>query len=232
MIKKILFFAFLFIGLFVTELFANGSKIYIIHGFGANSDGFWYPWLKSELSSEVGKEIKAENIEILDLPTPPTLQAWKDKIKEAVGQVNEKTYFVTHGIGGVATLKFIEESGHKVGGVVLVGGFDKPLNSAGSAQYANAIKTFTTTLLDYNTLTKNIKHITLIATRDDKLIPYKLSEDLAVKLNAKFVLEQGGIVKANEVGYTSPQLIYSEIRLMIDTDNPPPPPADDKNKKK
>lgn len=230
MMKKILFLACLFA---FTGLFANGTKIYIIHGFGANSESFWYPWLKSELSSEVGKEIKAENIEILDLPTPPTLQAWKDKIKEVAGQVNEKTYFVTHGIGGVATLKFIEESGHKVGGVVLVGGFDKPLNSAGSAQNANAIKTFTTALLDYSTLSKNIKHITIIAARDDKIIPYKLSEDLADKLNAKFILEQGGRVKANQVGYTSPQLIYGEIRLMIDTDNPPPPPpADDKKKKK
>lgn len=229
--KKILFLACLFA---FTGLFANGTKIYIIHGFGANSESFWYPWLKSELSSEVGKEIKAENIEILDLPTPPTLQAWKDKIKEVAGQVNEKTYFVTHGIGGVATLKFIEESGHKVGGVVLVGGFDKPLNSAGSAQNANAIKTFTTALLDYSTLSKNIKHITIIAARDDKIIPYKLSEDLADKLNAKFILEQGGRVKANQVGYTSPQLIYGEIRLMIDTDNPPPPPppVDDKKKKK
>lgn len=227
MMKKVIFWACLFA---FTELFANGTKIYIIHGFGANAESFWYPWLKSELSSEVGKEIKAENIEILDLPTPPTLQAWKDKIKEVAGQVNEKTYFVTHGIGGVATLKFIEESGHKVGGVVLVGGFDKPLDNA---QNANAIKTFTTTLLDYNTLSKNIKHITIIAARDDKLIPYHLSEDLADKLNAKFVLEQGGRVKANQVGYTSPQLIYGEIRLMIDMDNPPPPPppADDKKKK-
>lgn len=206
---------------------ADDVKIYIIHGFGANSDSYWYPWLKSELSSEVGKKIKAENIIIPDLPTPPTLQAWKDKIKEEVaGQMNERTYFVTHGIGGVATLKFIEESGHKVGGIVLVGGFDKPFQGV-----QNNIKTFTNALLDYKNLAQHIKHIAVISARDDKSIPYSASEDLADKLNAKFILEQGGRVKANQVGYTSPRIIYSEIRLMIDADNPPPP-ADDKAKKK
>lgn len=221
-------------GIFVA-IFASGGlfaaddvKIYIIHGFGANSESYWYPWLKSELSSEVGKKIKAENIIIPDLPTPPTLQAWKDKIKEEVaGQMNERTYFVTHGIGGVATLKFIEESGHKVGGIVLVGGFDKPFQGV-----QNNIKTFTNALLDYKNLAQHIKHIAVISARDDKSIPYSASEDLADKLNAKFILEQGGRVKANQVGYTSPRIIYSEIRLMIDADNPPPPPADDKAKKK
>lgn len=207
---------------------ADDVKIYIIHGFGANSDSYWYPWLKSELSSEVGKKIKAENIIIPDLLTPPTLQAWKDKIKEEVaGQMNERTYFVTHGIGGVATLKFIEESGHKVGGIVLVSGFDKPFQGV-----QNNIKTFTNALLDYKNLAQHIKHIAVISARDDKSIPYSASEDLADKLNAKFILEQGGRVKANQVGYTSPRIIYSEIRLMIDADNPPPPPADDKAKKK
>ena len=211
---------------------SEGIKIYIIHGYGANSDSFWYPWLKSALSSEIGAKIKAENIEIPNLPSPPDLQRWKDKIKEVAGQINEKTYFVAHGIGGVATLKFIEESGHKVGGVVLVGGFDKPLGTGSGAQNAMAIRSFTSASLDYATIANNIKHIVVLATRDDKAVPYKSSEDFADRLNAKFILEHGGRFKANQVGYSSPQLIYSEIRLMIDTDNPPPPPPEDDKKKK
>lgn len=231
MVKKILVALWLFAFAGGVLNANDGIKIYIIHGYNAKVDSFWYPWLKSALSSEIGTKIKAENIEIPKLPAP-NLQMWKDKIKEVAGQIDEKTYFVTHGIGGVATLKFIEESGHKVGGVVLVGGFDKPLGTADGAQIANAIRTFTSANLDYVTLTKSIKHIVVLATRDDKIVPYKLSEDLADKLNAKFILEHGGRFKANQVGYSSPQLIYSEIRLMIDTDNPlPPPPKEDKKKK-
>lgn len=207
------------------NLFANdGIKIYIIHAINSDAEGFWYPWLKSELSSEVGKEIKAENILIPTLPSNATFQIWKDKIKEIVPKINERTYFVTHGVAGVVVLKFIEESGHRIGGIVLVEGFDKPV--------ATAPKSFTSLQMDYKTLAQRIKHISVIAVRDNKDAPYKLSEDLANNLNAKFILEQGGRVKANKVGYTSPQLIYSEIRLMIDTDNPPPPPPEEDKKDK
>lgn len=229
MIFKAIFRIF-FIAIFATSVAfgAEGIKIYIIHGLNGDAESFWYPWLKSELSSAVSKEIKAENITIPDLPNPPSLQLWKDKIKEIVGRSDERTYFVTHGIGGVATLKFIEESGQKVGGIVLVSGFDKTFAGA-----PKSIKTFTEAKLDYKILTQNIKHIAIISARDDKNIPYEISEELGDKLNAKFVLEQGGRVMANQVGYTSPRIIYGEIRLMIDVDNPPPPPpVDDKAKNK
>lgn len=226
-VKKIILVAYLFA---ITGLCAgDGVKIYIIHGLGTNAEGFWYPWLKSELSSEVGKEIKAENIIIPNLPSKATLQAWKDRIKALVPQVDENAYFVAHGISGIAVLKFIEESGHKVGGVVLVGGFDKAIPS--DAESVGAIRDFTSATLDYKRLIQSIKHISVIAARDDKIVPYKFSEDLSDKLNAKFVLEQGGRVKANQVGYTSPRLIYGEIRLMIDTDNPPPAPKVEEKKK-
>lgn len=203
----------------VSGAFAGDVKIYIIQGIDADAESYWYPWLKSELSSEVGKEIKAENISVPDMPKQVELQLWKDKIKEVVGIVDENTYFVAHGMGGIATLKYIEESGKKVGGVVLVSSF---INLAKDAK----IIAFENTQLDYKNLDGNIKHISVLATRDDKGAPYRLSEELAEKLGAKFILEQGGKIKSpniktDKADYVSPRIIYSEIKLMINADLKP-----------
>ncbi|MGX3010409.1 RBBP9/YdeN family alpha/beta hydrolase [Helicobacter sp. 23-1044] len=194
--------------------FAKDIRIYIIHGFEANAESYWYPWLKSELSSEIGKAIKAENIALPDMPKSADIQLWKDKIKEVAGEIDEATYFVAHGVSGIAVLKFIEESGKKVGGIVLVSGFVGQAPQGQSASAFNAVE------LDYKNLMKNIRHITLLSTRDDKIAPYKLSEDLANKLNAKFILEQGGKIKQGKDDYVSPRIIYSETKAMIDADLP------------
>lgn len=213
---RILKIALLVFGLF-SGVFAGDIRIFIIQGIDASAESYWYPWLKSELSSEIGKEIKAENISVPDMPKKAELQLWKDKIKEVVGIVDENTYFVTHGMGGIATLKYIEESGKKVGGVVLVSSYI-------SSDTKN-ITAFENTQLDYKNLGDNIKHISVLATRDDKGAPYKLSEELAEKLGAKFILEQGGKIKSsneNKADYVSPRIIYSEIKLMINADLPKP----------
>lgn len=123
----------------ISGLFAQDIKIYIIHGVEANTESYWYPWLKSELSSVIGGDIKAENIVIPALPNKPEMQLWKDKIKEVVGTFDEKTYLVTHGVSGIAALKFIEESGQKLGGIVLVSGFVK------ATQNTQNISSFTAT---------------------------------------------------------------------------------------
>lgn len=201
----------------VSGVFAGEIKIFIIQGIEASAESYWYPWLKSELSSEIGKEIKAENISVPDMPKKVELQLWKDKIKEVVGIVDENTYFVAHGMGGIAALKYIEESGKKVGGVVLVSSYIQ--------KDAKNITGFENVQLDYKNLGENIKHISVLATRDDKGAPYKLSEELAESLGAKFVLEQGGKIKIsneNKADYVSPRIIYSEIKLMINADLPKP----------
>lgn len=208
---RIVKIALLGLGL-ISGLFAQDIKIYIIHGVEATTESYWYPWLKSELSSVIGGDIKAENILIPTLPQKPEVQLWKDKIKEVAGEIDEKTYFVTHGVSGIAVLKLIEESGRKVGGVVLVSGFVQPVQSTQN------ISSFTSTQLDYKSLIKNINHITIISTRDDKIAPYKLSEDLSNNLDAKFILEQGGKIKSGKADYVSPRVIYNETKLMIDAD--------------
>ena len=213
---KILKIALLVFGL-VSGVFAGDIRIFIIQGLDANVESYWYPWLKSELSSEIGKAIKAENITIPEMPKQADLQLWKDKIKEVVGNTDESTYFVTHGLSGIALLKAIEENGKKVGGVVLVSGFVPPAQNV-----TQDISSFANVQMDYKNIIKNINHITIISTRDDKIAPYKLSEDLSDKLDAKFILEQGGKIKLGEADYVSPRIIYSETKAMVDADLPKP----------
>lgn len=214
-----IFAALMIVTFFVSNAVANDTdsnndvRIYIIHGYDATPKRHWYSWLKSELSS-AGGVIKAQNIFIPELPDAKhtNLESWTAALKQAVGSVDSNTYFITHSLGGVALLNYINDNGFKVGGVVLVSAFDKALPNLPQ------LDSFMDKKLDYNKLISLIKHRVVISARDDKIVPYKLSEDLSDKLDAKFILERTGEHFLDTEGYTSLRVGYDALKQMIDED--------------
>lgn len=191
----------------------NDVRIYIIHGYNATPKRHWFNWLRSELSS-AGGVIKAQNIFIPQLPDAKhtSLESWTAALKEAVGNVDSNTYFITHSLGGIALLNYINDNGFKVGGVVLVSAFDKALPNLPQ------LDSFMSEKLDYNKLISLIKHRVVISARDDKIVPYKMSEELSDELDAKFILEQNGGHFLDTEGYTSLRVGYDALKQMIDED--------------
>lgn len=95
------------------------KRVIIVHGWGSSSKSEWIPWLKDELIKR--------NFEVLtpDMPETnhPRVSAWVDSLKEAAGKETEQTYFVGHSIGCQTIIRFLNETGQKIGGAVFVAGW-------------------------------------------------------------------------------------------------------------
>lgn len=194
----------------------NDVKIYIIHGYDASPTRHWFSWLKSELSSEIGGVIKAQNIFIPQMPDAKntSLESWSAALKEIVPSADSNTYFITHSLGGIVLLNYLSDNNFKIGGVVLVSGFDKPLSKLPQ------LDSFTSKKLDYKKLISSIKHRVVISARDDKIVPYALSKELSDNIDAKFILERSGGHFMDNEGYTTLRVGYDTLKEMIDEDKP------------
>ncbi|WP_297195549.1 alpha/beta hydrolase [uncultured Campylobacter sp.] len=188
--RKISFLLAIFCALnfvFVVNLSAKESKeLYIIHGFGSDSSSHWFKWLKNELL----KKDKDLNVKILDLPNPfkPNPDEWQKRLKQQIASVNENTYFVAHSLGCIALLEYLSSLNEdaKVGGVLLVGGFSKPLS------ILPELNPFLKRDVEFTKLTKMIKNIIVLSAKNDNVVPTELSKDLAHSLNAKFIQPDDG----------------------------------------
>jgi predicted alpha/beta hydrolase family esterase len=82
------------------------TKVYIIHGWGGDSNMPWIRWLETELKKRNKMEVYA-----LDMPNTmnPKIEEWVNYLKEKVKEINEKTYFVGHSIGCQTIMRFLEK---------------------------------------------------------------------------------------------------------------------------
>ncbi|WP_370522913.1 RBBP9/YdeN family alpha/beta hydrolase [Helicobacter winghamensis] len=178
--KKLLMLLFLF----VYPLFAK--EVYIIHGFNCTSKYAWIPNLKQELQ-DLGYSVKA-----LDMPTPdkPSLEQWTQHLKKQVTTLDSNTYFITHSLGGIALLQFLSQTqfkkDSKIGGIILVAPFDKPL------EILPILNGFTQTKPNYKALQNHLNLAIVISSKDDKIVPHTLSKEVAKALNAKLIATDSG----------------------------------------
>ncbi|WP_270980183.1 RBBP9/YdeN family alpha/beta hydrolase [Campylobacter helveticus] len=192
--------------LLILPLFAillNAKGVYILHGFNCDSNYAWIPSVRQELN-DLGYEVKA-----LDLPnaSKPELKKWLETMdKELV--LDEKTYFITHSLGGVSLLHFLSEKGVKIGGVILVSPFDEPL------EILPILDNFTHQKPHYESLKTLIKHRVVISAKDDKIVPTSLSQKLAKSLNAKLILVEKGGHFMDTDGFKDLPLVVEELKKM------------------
>ncbi len=80
------------------------KKVYIIHGWGANSNEDWFPWLKKELKN------KGFDVYVPDMPNTetPILEEWVSYLSRQIGTLDEQTYLVGHSIGCQTILRYLE----------------------------------------------------------------------------------------------------------------------------
>lgn len=159
------------------------NKVYIIHGYGADSQSNFFPWLKQKLN--------AINIDcdVLDLPNTdnPKLDEWLEYMNKNIEQVNENIYFVGHSLGCISILKFLDQlkPNSKIGGLLLVSGFDDSL------PLFPVLNSFVSQKIDYSKINIMTQKICVIASKDDNLVPFEYSWQLAKNLKAGFLKLNG-----------------------------------------
>lgn len=177
--------------------------IHIVHGFDASPAHHWFPWLKQAL------EQQGHRASVADLPAShaPTPQAWVQALQEQVPAPDRDTWFVSHSLGGIALLRYLERlpAATAIGGYVLVSGFNAPLASLPQ------LEAFAKPDLDVQRLSRIAAQRSVIASADDYAVPPALSEALAGQLQASYrLVERGGHFLASE-GFTEFPLVLDEL---------------------
>ncbi len=82
------------------------TKVYIVHGWGLDSNMPWIKWLERELKKEKKMEVYA-----LDMPNTesPKIEEWVNYLKMEVNRIDEATYFVGHSIGCQTIMRYLEK---------------------------------------------------------------------------------------------------------------------------
>lgn len=183
--------------------FICAKQIYIVHGYASDEN---YGFLPS-----TAKNLKAKNHEVLLLSFPnassPKLDEWLKTMKENFTKLDENTFFITHSLGGIAVLDFLNslDENTKIGGVIMVAPFDEPL------EILPSLNEFVKVKLNYKKLDKMTKHKIIISAKDDKVVPTLISEKLTKKLNAKFVQTKHGGHFMESEGFKELPLVLDEF---------------------
>ncbi|MDN6066914.1 MAG: alpha/beta hydrolase, partial [Staphylococcus equorum] len=82
------------------------TDIVIVHSKIGDATNHWYQWLANNLILE------GYNVTLFDLPVEENdnLEQWVERMKDQITVDKYETYFITHGFGTLASLKYIEET--------------------------------------------------------------------------------------------------------------------------
>jgi uncharacterized protein len=154
------------------------KRVFIIHGYGADPDCNWFPWLKEELN----KRGLAAQVPAMPNTETPQCQEWVDALKSLIGQPDQDTILVGHSLGTAAILRYLEtlQDGESVGDVFLVAGADA---NPGFPE----LDSFVAKAPDYEKIKKGAKSFTVIHSDDDPVVPFEMGQRLSKGLGAEFV---------------------------------------------
>ncbi|MBI4130739.1 serine hydrolase family protein [Candidatus Roizmanbacteria bacterium] len=164
------------------------KQAFIIHGWGANSESNWFPWLKRELEKNEWK------VTVPNMPNTenPKMEEWIKYFEAVVarrgqrlkaGQGPATTILIGHSLGAPFILRYLEKN--KASRVYLVAGFHKPLGFPATENFVN--KPF-----DWEVIKSHCKKFIVINSDNDPYIPREIGKELAKKLGVQEIIEHGG----------------------------------------
>jgi len=185
----------------------SGKQVTIIHGYMASPQDHWFPWLKARLEAD-GAEVS-----VLALPDSANAQpeAWVAYLRANIGVVDSNRYFVAHSLGCITLLRYLDglDQAARIGGLVLVSGF------ADSLSLLPQLDGFTRQPLNYPHLIGLAPQRSVIASRDDAIVPYRQTAALSRALEAELhSVDHGGHFLGRE-GFTELPLVYDQLARMI-----------------
>ena len=116
----------------------------------------------------------------------PDLEEWQHNLKLQIPYLDEHSFIVAHGLGGLSALKFLEEHYNrtqlKIGGLMLVAAFDTPL-----VAWSELNKMVQAVKLDLNNLSHGAKRFVMLLSSNDPYVPAPISLRLGHSLNAQIL---------------------------------------------
>ena len=189
------------------------KRVYIIHGWGADSTSDWVPWLKEELES------KGIIVNSPDMPetNTPTIDGWVGFLSGIVDNPDGETYFVGHSIGCQTILRYIAglPDDAVVGGAVLVAPWTRLVNlKEGDEEIA---RPWFDTPIEWDKVKSHAKSFIVIYSDDDKYVPSDNAKAFGGNLGAKLTLEQKRGHFTDEDDVTQLPILLKELLELIET---------------
>lgn len=184
----------------------NNKQVYLIHGYTANPNANWFPWINEKSKRNLGLEVSALSMPNSDNPDP---LSWDKKCDEEIKNNGELT-IIGHSLGCIQALHYLEQ--HDIKGVhlILVSGFDETISTLPE------LASFTKKSVNYEDVLPKIKDAVVISAIDDDIVPFYYAETLARHLNCKFVLMPTGkhFIDRNKV--TELPVAFDELSRIYD----------------
>ena len=178
------------------------TQVYITHGYMANGDKHWFPWLENELT-KLGITCQR-----LSMPNPenPSPEEWL-AYHQAQITLDEETILVGHSLGCIATLNLLATEQKKVKGAIFVSGFYQPLpNLPELDPFANCY----TNLTAYRP-----EKSFVIASLNDEIVKHPFSDQLAQHLGADYIRFPTGQHFCDREGVTELPIVLTLIKALL-----------------
>jgi len=190
------------------------KKVIIVHGWGGNPSGDWFPWLKEKL------EVDSVEVVIPEMPDTlhPAIDSWLSVLADVTGNIDEDTIFVGHSIGCQTILRFVEKLPEhiKIGGIILVAAWLHLTDETWDEEYTKEIaKPWLETPINFEKIKNHTKNIVCIQSEDDPYVPVSDAKIFEEKLDAKIIfLKNFGHIAAED-GITELPEVLEQINNLI-----------------
>lgn len=184
----------------------DGKKVVIVHGYTASPNDNWFNWVKNELEA-LGATVDVPALPESNSPDP---QKWQQCLLDANIQFDENTILVGHSLGCITALRFLENNapeGAKIGGYVLVSGFDRSLDTLSD------LADHTQFSLDYNKLISITDKRASIISSNDWVVDPDASIELAKALKTSVTMVESAGHFLDREGYTRLPALLNLLRF-------------------
>jgi len=157
-------------------------KIVLIHGYKADANSNFFPWLKDELHKR-GHEVVAPS---LPDPEEPDAEEWIKVLLEEVGPIDDQTIVLGYSLGAALALRFLEaaEAYSTPRGCILIAPPWKIKDEK--------FRGFFVSELDFDVLMWKASKFVVLHSKDDKIIPADHAKKYEKVLHASMVERDHG----------------------------------------
>ncbi len=151
-----------------------GKHVLIVHGYTASPTDNWFPWLAETLRAE-GARV---DVPAMPAPDEPEPRAWAAALREILPAADTNTLLVGHSLGCIGVLRHLLAlpADTRVGGLLLVSGFDRTLSTLPT------LRAFTDTPLDHAEVIRRASGIASIFSDNDTIVAPAASRELSASL--------------------------------------------------
>ncbi len=171
-------------------------KVFILHGYRANPEANWFPWLAKQLK-DLGHEVT-----VPEFPTPATFSDWQKVLTSET--FDEKTVLIGHSLGGTYSLRLLENS-PLIHAAILVA---PPIRKLGMEELDHHNASFYDHEFVWDAIHNNCDNIIVYHSDNDPYVPLEQAKVITEKLDAELeMIPNSGHLNA-DAGFTEfPQLL-------------------------